>query len=33
MNKSISVNELKNLDDNKEDFILLDVRTDAEVLQ
>ena len=33
MNKSISVNELKNLDANKEDFILLDVRTDAEVFQ
>ena len=33
MNKSISVKELKNLDDNKEEFILLDVRTDAEVLQ
>ena len=33
MNKSISVNELKNLNNNKEEFILLDVRTDAEVLQ
>ena len=33
MNKSISVNELKNLNDNKENFTLLDVRTDAEVLQ
>ena len=33
MNKSISVNELKNLNDNKKKFILLDVRTDAEVLQ
>ena len=33
MDKSISVKELKNLDDNKEEFILLDVRTDAEVLQ
>ena len=33
MNKSISVNELKNLNDNKKKFILLDVRTDAEVIQ
>ena len=33
MNKSISVNELKNLNNNKEEFILLDVRTDAEVFQ
>ena len=33
MNKSISVNELKNLNENNEKFILLDVRTDAEVLQ
>ena len=33
MNKSISVNELKNLNENNEKFILLDVRTDVEVLQ
>ena len=33
MNKSISVNELKSLNENNEKFSLLDVRTDAEVLQ
>ena len=33
MNKSISVNELKNLYENNEKFILLDVRTDTEILQ
>ena len=33
MNKSISVNELKNINEKNDKFILLDVRTDAEVLQ
>ena len=33
MNKSISVNELKSLNENNEKFSLLDVRTDAKVLQ